>query len=447
MRKTVEIQSIFDGFSPSRLFGQAGQYSMAIGIDPDVPLTDDSSDVKTGGWIRPVKYASFSSTEIDAAPIEIFTTPKSDLTWVVLSNGKIIAYETDLTSANSHSIGQVTGSIARGGFYYNNYIYITGTGSAHDDMSRIGPLNTVPYDTQTVNFTVGLVVTGTNSGATGRIVSDTDGGATGVLVLDQISGIFLDNETITDSSTGSATVNRTFASLITNNVWKGATLGSQDPLTDSAYPVTLFNIGYLNHFGFVHSDGVAYVLDYDGAKGYIHKIQTTKGTYQGDTNDGSAFATIDGFNMPLDMVPITACSRGIDVVIAATYTTSTDINQGQAFLLFWNGTDDLFDQKVPLPYPICSTLWYVNGVLYGHAGSLSGGYCLFRYVGGDAVEVLKIIEDGFPPLQNAISGVGSRVVWGANTTLPIVSSGLLAYGSKSNLFPQGLHHIAVSDFT
>ncbi len=99
-----------------------------------------------------------------------------------------------------------------------------------------------------------------------------------------------------------------------------------------------------------------------------------------------------------------------------------------------------------LPDPICSVLKYVNGVLYGLSGSLNGGYRLFRYVGGDAIETLKIIEDGFPPLQNAADFAGNRLVWGANTTLPIVSSGLYAYGSKSDLFPRGLHHIAISGF-
>lgn len=64
------------------------------------------------------------------------------------------------------------------------------------------------YDGQTGNFTVGLTITGGTSGATGVIVSDTDAGATGTLVLSGITGVFVDNETITDTSTGSAVVNR-----------------------------------------------------------------------------------------------------------------------------------------------------------------------------------------------------------------------------------------------
>jgi len=74
-------------------------------------------------------------------------------------------------------------------------------------VSARRPPSTLAYDTQTANFTAGLTVTGATSGATGLIVSDTDGGAAGTLELREIVGEFTDNEIITDSSTGSATVN------------------------------------------------------------------------------------------------------------------------------------------------------------------------------------------------------------------------------------------------
>lgn len=374
MRKTITIDSIFEGFMPSATFGGPNEYLGAIGIDPDVPLTDSATDIKTGGAIRPVQYAQFSSTEIDAAPIAILTNPKNSLTYVVLSNGKLVSYTSALTSAGAVSIGTVTGGAARGAFYYNNYIYIiTGT-----DVSRYGPLDNSPS--------------------------------------------------------------------LTNTVWTGATLGSQVALVDTSYPVTLFNIGYLNHFGFVHSDGAAYFLDYKGGRGFIHKIQTTKVTSQGDTNDGSTYQSVGDLSLPHDFIPVTAESMGNDIVISGTKTTNTDINQGNACLFFWDAAEELFYRVVKLPDPICSNLKYINGVLYGLSGDINGGYRLFRYVGGDAIETLKIIEDGYPPLQMASDFAGNRLVWGANTTIPVVTSGLYAYGSKSDLFPKGLHHIAVSIF-
>ena len=63
------------------------------------------------------------------------------------------------------------------------------------------------YDAQTVNFTVGLTVTGALSAATGTVESIVDDGTTGVLYLRGGTGDFQNNETITDSGTGSATAN------------------------------------------------------------------------------------------------------------------------------------------------------------------------------------------------------------------------------------------------
>lgn len=435
-RREIVISSIFEGMQPSALFGSAGQYLLGIGIDPDVPLTDSATDIKTGGSIRPVYYAKFSSTEIDSPVIAIINEPKSDMTWAIMANGKIVAYKDTLTAATSYSIGQITGSLAKGAWYYNNYIYI----ASGTDISRVGPLNTLPYDGQSGNFTAGLTVTGGTSGATGVIVSDVDGGATGTLTLQQISGIFTDNETITDTSTGSAAVNRTFASLIGNTFWTGTC--AETALTNTGYPLTLHSIGYLNHFGFAHSDGASYFLDAKNGRGFIHKLQTTRTTNQGDTDDGSAYQSVGDLSLPFDFIPITAVSYGIDIVIAGAKTTDATVIQGNAELFFWNAADELFYRRIKLPDPICSNLKYVNGTLYGLSGDISGGYRLWRYVGGDAVETLKIIEDGRPPMQYASDYVGNRIVWAANTTIPMISSGLYAYGSKSDMFPRGLHYIA-----
>ena len=205
----------------------------------------------------------------------------------------------------------------------------------------------------------------------------------------------------------------------------------------------MFSIGYLNHFGFTHTDNIAYILDYKAGIGYVHAVHTTKTSAEGDTNDGSTYGALD---LPFNYIPITGCSYGNDIVIAATLTSSTTVNQGGTVLFFWDTTSPSFYRMVKMSDAICSVLKYINGTLYGLSGDLTGGYRLFRYVGGDAIETLKIIEDGYPPLQGAVDSVGNRLVWGANTTLPIVSSGLYAYGSKSDLFPRGLHHIAISGF-
>lgn len=64
--------------------------------------------------------------------------------------------------------------------------------------------HTLDYDAETGTFTAGLTLTGGTSSATATIVEVIDNGTTGTLRLKSVSGTFQDNETITDSSTGSA---------------------------------------------------------------------------------------------------------------------------------------------------------------------------------------------------------------------------------------------------
>ena len=84
----------------------------------------------------------------------------------------------------------------------------------HKSVAAHRPGSTLAYDTQTANFTVGNVLTGATSGATARIIADSDSGTTGTLTLQDISGVFVDNEIITDGATGSAMVN---GSLVAQN--------------------------------------------------------------------------------------------------------------------------------------------------------------------------------------------------------------------------------------
>lgn len=370
MRHTFTVNSIFGGHQPSSFFGTKDQFLQSIGIDPDVPLTDSASDVYPAGAIRPVAYSAFSGSAIDAAPIAIITTPKTSLVYVVLANGKLISYTSAL--AGETLIGQVSGSVARGAFYYNNYIYII----KPTDVSRYGPL---------------------------------DG-----------------------------------AAALTNNVWTGATLGSLTALTDTSYPTTLLSLGYLNHWGITHVDNAAYFLDFLNGVGMVHKIKTTRSAAEGDTNDGSAYNALD---LPFNYIPITIASFGNDIAVAACLTSNTSIVQGMARLFLWDTTSASFYRAIPLPDPICSVLLYINGILYGISGDLVKGHRLWRYVGGDAVETLAHIPQGGPPMQGAADYCGSRIVWATYTTYPYNSSGIMAYGSKSDLFPRGLHHIAINTFT
>ena len=73
--------------------------------------------------------------------------------------------------------------------------------------NEVEELRALDFDGQSANFTNGLVVTGGTSAAHGVLVSHTDAGTTGTLILQDVVGTFVDNEAITDSSTGAAVAN------------------------------------------------------------------------------------------------------------------------------------------------------------------------------------------------------------------------------------------------
>lgn len=116
-------------------------------------------------------------------------------------------------------------------------------------------IRSLDYDAETGNFTEGLTVTGGTSGATGVIVRVADGGTTGTLYLNNVTGSFQDNETITDTSTGSATADGVDAAFL------GAITGA-DTSTFSHVNV------YRNRLYFVEKNSlVVHYLDVDSATG------------------------------------------------------------------------------------------------------------------------------------------------------------------------------------
>ena len=90
------------------------------------------------------------------------------------------------------------------GVRYGDYFFVCNGG---DKIGRI--TQTLNYDGQSTDFTVGLTVTGATSGATAIILEDSDSGATGTLTLGNISGTFQDNEALSDPDGGDADANGT----------------------------------------------------------------------------------------------------------------------------------------------------------------------------------------------------------------------------------------------
>lgn len=92
-----------------------------------------------------------------------------------------------------------------GTFQDNEAITDTLTGSALVN-GTIGS-GYLAYDTETGTFTVGSLLTGGISGKTGTIVALQDDGTTGKILVSSPTGTFVDNDTLTDASTGVALAN------------------------------------------------------------------------------------------------------------------------------------------------------------------------------------------------------------------------------------------------
>lgn len=121
-----------------------------------------------------------------------------------------------VTSQTSDYYASVNFATAGGFFMYA----VNGTDDAQlYDGTYWKPVNgtalvALDYDGESGTFTEGLTVTGGTSGATGTLERLFDNGTDGTLWLRNVSGTFQNDETITDSSTGSATADGSPSTVI-----------------------------------------------------------------------------------------------------------------------------------------------------------------------------------------------------------------------------------------
>ena len=215
-------------------------------------------------------------------------------------------------------------------------------------------------------------------------------------------------------------------------------------LTNTAYATTRNSIEFPNHVMKAHVDNKLYFTDVSSGRGILSAIKTTKTTHQGDTDDGSSYNVLD---FPVDYLPMCIESYGENVATGCSFGTSSTINQGSSSLFIWDTISESFSRIITIPDQVITALKYVNGTLYGWSGQLAGGTRFWVYLGGDSIQTLKYIPDAIPPLAGAIETDANRIMWGGFVVYPINSASVYAYGSKSDLFPRGLHNIAKSSVT
>lgn len=159
-------------------------------------LKIDSSLTTTGGSVVGNAFDLLSAGGTVFAP---GSKDQGDIYWTYSGNSNL-ANSTVLMSATRVGNTETT-VITSDNTYYPLTIQLDTLLS-----ERIIQQVKITYDTQTGNFTVGQVVTGTNSSAYGTIVADDDQGTTGMLTVIEEVGYFEIGETITDPITGSATI-------------------------------------------------------------------------------------------------------------------------------------------------------------------------------------------------------------------------------------------------
>lgn len=227
---------------------------------------------------------------------------------------------------------------------------------------------------------------------------------------------------------------------LVNNVWTGATLGTQTALTNTTYP-SLRSVPIPNHPMHVHSDNSLYLGDFINGQGLIHRIHTKKVTNEGDTNDTTVPSSYNVLDLSFGYHPTSIESFDTDVVILAIRTTDTVINQGNAALFFWDTISDSFYRQIPVPDPIATAVKNINGALYVFSGNASAGMRASVYMGGETLKPVLFLEEGTPPFQGAIDSMSEKIYFGNWTTYPEISASVFSFGSKRPDLPRALHNI------
>lgn len=394
--------------------GQKDTFLASANIDPEIAIGVDISapnPLRGGGILTPIRPSAFDGSAMNSqVPTFIQTNPIDSKTYVYTAAGKVITY--DNTLSNETTITTIGSSSGNGMKYYANYNYF----ATDTDISRYGPLDNSPsmtnnywtstlgktalanntssypeylfgatavripnhplhahidnklyigdyvnggglihfiqtgatlnYDGQTGNFTVGLTITGGTSGAKGVITADADAGATGTLTLADVIGVFVDNETITDTSTGSATVNGTINA--------------------------------------------------------------------GAGNDNSTYGALD---LPATYAPTDMASWGNDLAILCSRDSSLFVAQSGGALFLWDTFSPSFYKQISIPDDVCTALEVFEGMIYIFTSMDGTVNNVYRYNGGDTVE---LIDSNAPtgiihtPTLSGATASTSSVLWYAS---------------------------------
>ena len=369
MRKQITIDSVNGGIAQSQYFAGKGQYSVGVGIDPDMP-TDETS-VRSSGFLRPTSMAKFSGTEVTGVPLWFVTNPKTANTYLYANDGKIHTIDFSLAMGTALNAGAaLASSSGNGAEYYDNYILF----ATQTNMVAYGPLNGTPA-LITSRWTNGSY-TGTSGGYGLSALTNT--------TYPSIRGVQMPNH------------------AMHNDLESGRLFVCDVVGTPTA----------------------------DINRGCLHQVSTTKTTVEGDTLDTGNPTTYNVIDFDWGFYPSCLASYNADLAVGLFEGTDTTIKQRNAKVAFWDKSAVAPHSIVELPDPLITAMKNVNGQLYVFSGNASGGCRVSVFAGGYTFRELYYDEDGTPPLAGAVDALLYKILWGGSTTDPATYAVVKSLGSK-----------------
>lgn len=178
---------------------------------------EDSAVTTTGDTKKLIRQSSFDEGTVTGITTDATAT---------------VAWQYDMQSGEVGLFSAEVVGVARNDITYGNFWVMAGAAR---------PGATLNFNLQTGNYTAGLVVTGSTSGASGRITAVTQAAGSGTLTLRDIVGTFVSGELIVDTSTGSARVSGSIATSSAALDGTGAGTLRADTITGTGWDAT-FNV-------------------------------------------------------------------------------------------------------------------------------------------------------------------------------------------------------------
>ena len=140
----ISIDSILDGQSSLNYFGKEGSFKNSLALDVDAEAT--TGDNRPSGLLVPQPATPLTGATMDAEPLWMNTTPKTDNVFVYDRSGKV--YEAVLsndTLSDLNNGAALSSSSGNGSAYYDNFQYF----AKNTDICRYGRLDGARTYTET----------------------------------------------------------------------------------------------------------------------------------------------------------------------------------------------------------------------------------------------------------------------------------------------------------